>query len=59
MSGEQRDGEEIPAEIQERAWLDVPSPAATPPEGDLPDDFAVRSRLPGLWSRIRRALIGG
>ena len=46
--------------FRQRAWLDVPSAAATPPEGDLPDDFATRSaQAAGLWTRLRRALTRG
>ena len=53
---EGRDPQAIAGEIQEREWLDVPPAPASPPEGDLPDDSAMRSRKPGLWDRIRRAL---
>ena len=56
---EGRDPQAIAGEIQEREWLDVPPAPAAPPEGDLPDDFATRSRKPGLLDRIRRAFTDG
>jgi len=53
------DADAIVGEILDRAWLDTSASQAAPPEGDLPDDFAARSRTPGSWSRIRAALTRG
>jgi len=52
-------GEEIAAEVTDGAWLDADEPARErPPDGDLPDDFAIPAKSRGAWSRFLGALRG-